>query len=52
MRATSDRVYGSARPEETLRALDASFGSWVGRADDGARYVEGLRHGMAHRLAD
>jgi hypothetical protein len=45
-------MYGSTRPEETVRALDASFGGWADRTDDGARYVEGLRRGMAHRLAD
>ncbi|WP_239310858.1 MULTISPECIES: ribbon-helix-helix protein, CopG family [unclassified Frankia] len=52
VRRAVDRVYGSSRPEETVRALDASFGSWTGRVDDGASYVEGLRRGMAHRLAD
>jgi hypothetical protein len=50
VRRAIDRVYGSIRPEETLRALDASFGSWADRADDGASYVEGLRRGMARRL--
>jgi hypothetical protein len=35
-----------------MRALDASFAGWAGRTDDGAGYVEGLRRGMARRLAD
>ncbi|WP_131786014.1 ribbon-helix-helix protein, CopG family [Protofrankia symbiont of Coriaria ruscifolia] len=51
VRRAVDRMYGSTRPEETVHALDASFGSWTDRTDDGASYVEGLRHGMARRLA-
>jgi hypothetical protein len=50
VRRAVDRVYGSVHPEETVRALEASFGSWTDRADDGASYVDGLRRGMAHRL--
>jgi hypothetical protein len=50
VRRAVDRMYGSTRPDETARALDASFGSWAGRTDDGASYVEGLRSGMARRL--
>lgn len=51
VRRAVDRMYGTTRPEETVRALDASFGSWTDRADDGESYVEGLRSGMATRLA-
>jgi hypothetical protein len=51
VRRAVDRVYGSNRPEETLRALDASFGSWADHPDDGPSYVEGLRRGTARRLA-
>ncbi len=51
VRRAVDRVYGSTGPEETVRALDATFGSWAGRTDDGASYVEGVRRGMARRLA-
>lgn len=29
-----------------------SFGSWNDRDYDGAAYVDGLRRGMARRLAD
>lgn len=35
-----------------LEALEDSFGSWTDRDCDGAGYVEGLRRGMARRLAD
>lgn len=31
-------------------ALDASFGAWKGRQEDGAEYVERLRPGLGHRL--
>lgn len=51
VRRAVDRMYGAGRPEDTVRALDASFGSWTDRTDDGASYVEGLRSGMATRLA-
>jgi predicted DNA-binding protein len=36
VRRAVDRMYGSIRPEETVHALDASFGSWTNRTDDGA----------------
>jgi hypothetical protein len=51
VRRAIDRVYGSAGPEETVRGLDGSFGMWTNRTDDGASYVEGMRRGMARRLA-
>jgi hypothetical protein len=51
VRRALDRVYGRVHPEETIRALDASFGSWADRADDGAAYVDELRRGMARRVA-
>jgi len=44
-----DRIYGTGRPEDTVRALDASFGEWTDRTDDGTSYVESLRGGMANR---
>ena len=31
-------------------ALEASFGAWKGRSEDGAEYVERLRPGLGHRL--
>jgi hypothetical protein len=52
VRRAVDRIYGSIRPEETVHALDVSFGSWADRTDDGASYVDGLRRGMARRFAD
>ncbi|WP_322769527.1 ribbon-helix-helix domain-containing protein [Frankia sp. Cr1] len=51
IRRAVDRMYGSTSPNETVHALEASFGSWPDRTDDGASYVEGLRRGMARRLA-
>jgi len=51
VRRAVDHVYGGNRPADIVRALDDSFGSWTDRADDGASYVEGLRRGMADRLA-
>jgi hypothetical protein len=52
VRRAIDRVYGAVGAEETVRGLDASFGTWVDRTVDGASYVDGLRRGMARRLAD
>lgn len=51
VRRAIDRMYGSAGPEETIRGLDGSFGTWTDRTDDGASYVDGMRRGMARRLA-
>ena len=51
MRRAVERSYGPAAPADRLAALDESFGSWTGRAFDGAGYVEALRRGMAERLA-
>ena len=52
VRRAVDRSYGSATHRQLLDALDSSFGSWTERDIDGADYVEGLRHGMARRLAE
>lgn len=52
VRRAVDRSYGSTRHDTLLEGLEDSFGSWTDRADDGAAYVDGLRRGMAHRLAD
>lgn len=52
VRRALDRTYATTRSADTLRALDASFGSWDGRDEDGARYVDDLRPGLASRLAD
>jgi predicted DNA-binding ribbon-helix-helix protein len=45
-----DRTYGNQIAQDVLSALEASFGSWTDRPDDGAAYVEELRRGMASRL--
>lgn len=50
VRRAIERLYGSTRPDDTLRALDDSFGAWTERPFDGASYVEGLRRGLAERL--
>lgn len=50
VRRAIDQTYGSGRPEDVLRALEASFGSWADQMEDGAAYVERLRRGMARRL--
>lgn len=50
VRRALDRTYGTVRPADTIRALDASFGGWTDRDTDGAGYVDDLRRGMAGRL--
>lgn len=38
-------------PSEDAAALEASFGAWEERPEDGAQYVERLRRpGLGHRL--
>lgn len=49
-RAVDDR-YGKQHAHAVLDALDASFGGWTERGCDGEIYVEGVRRGMARRLA-
>ena len=51
VRRAVERRYGTARADDVLRVLDESFGSWTDRAFDGQSYVEGVRRGMARRLA-
>lgn len=51
MRQALDRSLTPMPADETFRSLDASFGSWTDRVFDGASYVEGLRCGMARRVA-
>ncbi len=51
VRRAVERSYGSTPADEALAALDASFGSWTDRSVDGESYIEGLRRGMAQRLA-
>lgn len=52
IRRAVDRSYGTAKHATVVQALDDSFGSWTDRNYDGEGYVEGLRRGMARRLAD
>ena len=52
IRRAIDRTYSTTRPSQVLRELDASFGSWAGLAQDGETYVEQLRPGLGHRLAE
>lgn len=52
VRRAVDRSYGTTKHATTVEALDDSFGSWTDRDYDGAGYVDGLRRGMARRLAD
>ena len=51
VRRALDKTYGCQDRDELLSALEASFGSWSGRDEDGAAYVERLRRGMADRLS-
>ena len=43
------RTYGAGTPDRRIRALEESFGAWRD-VDDGERYVESIRRGMARRL--
>jgi len=51
IRRALDQSYGTTLPEDVARALDDSFGAWTDRDFGGKSYVEGLRRGMARRLA-
>jgi hypothetical protein len=44
-------TYGTHPGRSASEALDASFGAWRGRGEDGERYVERMRHGLARRLS-
>jgi hypothetical protein len=50
VRRALDRAYRSVDPEEAVRALDESFGTWDAPEEGGAGYVERLRRGLARRL--
>lgn len=52
VRRAVDHMYGSTLPDDAVCALAASFGCWTDLSDDGTIFVEGLRRGMARRLAD
>lgn len=46
------RCYGDTTPNERVRVLRESAGAWMDRNVDGELYVEGLRRGMARRIAE
>jgi len=46
----SDAQNDAAQQESSSAALDASFGAWKDREQDGANYVERMRPGLGHRL--
>ena len=52
VRRAIDRSYGAPDQDDVLRGIEQSFGAWKDRDFDGKTYVEGLRRGMARRLAD
>lgn len=52
VRRAVDRSYGSTLHDAIVDGLETSFAAWTGQGEDGAAYVEGLRRGMARRLAD
>lgn len=52
VRRAVDRSYGSTRHDTLLEGMEDSFGCWADRDYDGSAYVDGLRRGMARRLAD
>lgn len=43
-------TFGERTKDERLRALDASAGSWSGRRQTGAEYVDALRGDLNERL--
>lgn len=51
IRRAVDRTYGTSPYHTLVEGLEGSFGSWADRDFDGASYVDGLRRGMARRLA-
>ncbi len=50
VRRALDRTYVCQDGDALLGALQASFGTWAERDEDGAAYVERIRRGMADRL--
>ena len=51
VRRAVDNCYGQPAPEEVVRALRASFGSWQDRDFDGESYVEAMRPGLGRGFA-
>lgn len=52
IRRAIDRTYSVNAPDQVVRELEASFGSWTDRPEDGETYVEGLRAGLGRRLTE
>lgn len=52
VRRALSRSYGDVTPNERVRVLNESSGTWMGRDLDGEKYVENLRRGMARRIAE
>jgi len=46
----TDAQNDAVQQESRSAALDASFGAWKDREQDGANYVERMRPGLGHRL--
>jgi hypothetical protein len=51
IRRALEDSYGLPSMRDARAALGVSFGAWGDRDFDGAKYVEGLRRGMARRRA-
>ncbi|MEX2229693.1 MAG: ribbon-helix-helix protein, CopG family [Dehalococcoidia bacterium] len=51
-RAIDEQLGGGRDTGATLADLDASFGTWADRDENGAAYVDRMRRGLARRLAD
>jgi ribbon-helix-helix CopG family protein len=43
-------TFGEKSKADRLRALDASAGSWIGRTQTGAEYVDAIRGDLNERL--
>ncbi len=50
IRRALDERYHETSDEERLKLLDAAFGAWPGRRENGAAFVERVRSGTARRL--
>lgn len=50
VRQAIESSYGAPSSDDTLLALETSFGSWRDREFDGEEYAAGLRRGLGYRL--
>ena len=46
------RCYGEVTPNERVRMLRETAGTWYDASEGGEQYVENLRRGMERRLAE